>query len=94
MLTQWFFPDRITTELLFGELLLAGLFVVLVAVKLTRLADRFSDEWKMGKAFVGMLLLATVTSLPEVVAGATAGAIGSVDMAFAAIYGSCSFNIV
>ena len=40
-----------------------------------------------------MLLLATVTSLPEVVSGATAGAIGAVDMAFGAVYGSCSFNI-
>ncbi|GJM26275.1 MAG: sodium/calcium exchanger membrane protein [Phycisphaerae bacterium] len=94
MLTQWLYPNNVTTPMLLGEMLIAGAIVVLIAIRLTKLADRFADEWNLGKAFVGMLLLATVTSLPEVVAGATAAAIGSVDMAFAAVYGSCSFNIV
>ncbi len=94
MLTQWLYPNNVTTPMLLGELLIAGAIVVLIAIRLTKLADRFADEWKLGQAFVGMLLLATVTSLPEVVAGATASAIGAVDMAFAAVYGSCSFNVV
>ena len=94
MLTQWLYPNNVTTPMLFGEMLIAAVVVVLIAIRLTKLADRFADEWNLGRAFVGMLLLATVTSLPEVVAGATAAAIGSVDMAFAAVYGSCSFNIV
>ncbi len=94
MLTQWLYPNNVTTPMLFGELLIAGALVVIIAIRLTKLADRFADDWNLGRAFVGMLLLATVTSLPEVVAGATASAIGAVDMAFAAVYGSCSFNIV
>ena len=81
MLTRYFFPDSITTGWLFLELFASGLLVILAAIRLTKLADRFADERGLGKAFVGMLLLATVTSLPEVVAGATAGAIGSMTLA-------------
>ncbi|MFQ5415286.1 MAG: sodium:calcium antiporter, partial [Phycisphaerae bacterium] len=40
-----------------------------------------------------LLLLASVTSLPEVVTGGTATAIGNANLAFAGIFGSCSFNI-
>jgi len=89
-----FFGDGLTTEWLLIDLAAGGILVVVVAIFLTRLADRFAIEWGLGKAFVGMLLLATVTSLPEVVTGATSAAIGAVDMAFGAIYGSCAFNIV
>lgn len=94
MFSLWFFSQSYTTEWLFAELLLGGVAVVIAASRLTRLADRFADERGLGKGFVGLLLLATVTSLPEVVAGAAAGWIGAVDMAFGAVYGSCSFNIV
>lgn len=94
MLSRYFLQEALSTEWLFVEMVCAGIVVVIAAIRLTKLADRFADEWGLGKAFVGMLLLATVTSLPEVVAGATAGGIGAVDLAFGAIYGSCSFNIV
>lgn len=94
MFARYVLGDALTTQWLLADLLVGGITVVVVAFYLTRLADRFAIEWGLGKAFVGMLLLATVTSLPEVVTGATAGAIGAVDMAFAAVYGSCAFNIV
>ncbi len=94
MLSNYFLGDGLTTGWLVVELLLAGTIVVLAAVRLTRLADRFAEDWRLGHAFVGMLLLATVTSLPEVAAGATAASIGAVDIAFGAVFGSCSFNIV
>jgi cation:H+ antiporter len=94
VITKYIFGDALTTGWLALELFLAGFVVVAAGVRLTKLADRLAEEWRLGSAFVGMLLLATVTSLPEVVAGTTAGAIGSADLAFGAIYGSCSFNIV
>ncbi|MCB9851172.1 MAG: hypothetical protein H6817_10770 [Phycisphaerales bacterium] len=93
MLLYRFFPDAISTWGLLFEMALAGACVIAAAIVLTRLADKFADERMLGKAFVGMLLLATVTSLPEVVAGATSGFIGAIDLAFGAVYGSCSFNI-
>lgn len=93
MIFHWCFGDALSTWLLFVELLASGVVVVLAGSRLTRLVDRFADERRLGHAFVGMLLLATVTSLPEVVTCCSAVAIGAVDLAFATLLGSCSFNI-
>ncbi|HRX84627.1 MAG TPA: hypothetical protein P5572_06355 [Phycisphaerae bacterium] len=94
MLNRLLFPESITTFTLLLEMGVAAVIVIIAATLLAGLCDRLADERGLGRAFIGMLLLATVTSLPEVVAGATSGAIGAVDMAFGAVYGSCSFNIV
>ncbi|MCP4249670.1 MAG: hypothetical protein GY778_21730 [bacterium] len=94
MISSELFGDALPTWALFLEIFLAGVAVVVLASRLTRLADRISDELNLGKAWIGMLLLATVTSLPEVVTGGTAVAIGNPDLAFATLFGSCSFNIL
>ena len=94
MLSRLIFAADLPTWVLFLEILVAGGIVVFLAARLTSLADRLGDELNLGKAWVGMLLLATVTSLPEVVTGGTAVAIGNPSMAFATIFGSCSFNLI
>jgi cation:H+ antiporter len=94
VISDWYFGEALSTWALFAELLIAGCVVVLLAARLTKLADKLGDELNLGKAWVGMLLLATVTSLPEVITGGTAVAIGNPNMAFATIFGSCSFNII
>lgn len=94
MIAKWIYMDGLETWAILVEILLAGLIVVGSGSKLSILADKVADKYGLGGAWVGALLLATVTSLPEVVSGCTAVAIGEPDMAFAAIYGSCSFNIV
>jgi cation:H+ antiporter len=93
VLTRLIFGEGLTTGALFLELLIAGAIVVLAGSRLTRLADRLAEEYNLGRAWVGMLLLATVTSLPEVVTCCTAVAIDAADMAYATLFGSCSFNI-
>lgn len=98
MFSEWFseryFGAELPTWALFAEIAVAGCLVVILAARLTRLADKLSDKYNLGKAWIGMLLLATVTSLPEVVTSGTAVVIGTPDMAFATIFGSCSFNII
>ncbi|MEE9293660.1 MAG: hypothetical protein V3W34_01675 [Phycisphaerae bacterium] len=94
MISRWYFQADLPTWALFVEIALAGFVVILSGSRLTRLADQVATQFNLGGAWVGALLLATVTSLPEVVTGLTATWIGQVDMAFAAIFGSCSFNIV
>ena len=94
MFSQWVYGNSPTTWALLLELVIAGAIVILAGSKLTRLADRLADDLNLGSAWVGMLLLATVTSLPEVVTGCTAVWIENTSLAFAAIYGSCSFNIM
>ncbi|MFQ5489576.1 MAG: sodium:calcium antiporter [Phycisphaerae bacterium] len=94
MLSRLYFQADLPTWALFLEILVSGWFVVFLASRLTVLADKLGDELNLGKAWIGMLLLATVTSLPEVVTGATAVGIGNPNLAFATIFGSCSFNII
>jgi len=81
------------TWALFAELVLAGTFVVIVGARLTRQADAICDVYHLGRAWVGMLLLATITSLPEVAAGTSAVVLDQVNLAFGNILGSCCFNI-
>ncbi len=93
MFGRMFYGEALPTWVLFAEITLAGLVVIFTAGKLARYADAISNRLGLGGGWIGLILLATVTSLPEVVAGSTSVWIGNTDMAFAAIYGSCSFNV-
>lgn len=93
MLSGFLFPDALPTWALFTEMAMAGLVVILSGSKLTRMADYFADRRNLSSGWVGLLLLASVTSLPELVSGGTATVIGNVDLALGGIFGSCCFNI-
>ena len=77
-----------------------GLFVVGAAVvwfagtKLERLADEIADRTGLGKAFIGMVLLAAATSLPEIATTFTAVWIGNTSLAVHNLLGSVVFNTV
>ena len=86
---------EIQTWALLLELLVGGVVVVAAGSKLTRLADAISDALNLGKAWIGLLLLATVTSLPELVTGVTAVTMEqpNTNLAFGNILGSNCFNV-
>jgi len=87
------FGAALPTWALFAELIVAGAVVILAGSRLARLADTLADRLNLASGWIGLILLATVTSLPELVTGGTATAIGNVDLALGAIFGSCCFNI-
>lgn len=93
LFVQRFFGDSLPTWALLAELALVAVVVILAGARFTRLADTIAERLNLGAGWVGLILLATVTSLPELVTGATATAIGNVDLAIGGILGSCSFNI-
>lgn len=94
MFSEWIFgADLLPTWALFAELIFCGLLVIITGARLTHLADALSDKLNLGKAWVGLLLLAGITSLPELVTGSTAVIIGEPDLAFGNIFGSCMFNV-
>ncbi|MBU0719328.1 MAG: hypothetical protein KJ749_13865, partial [Planctomycetes bacterium] len=93
MLSKLIFGAGLPTWALFIELALAGLAVILAGSRFTKLADSLATQLGLSSGWVGLILLATVTSLPELVTGGTATAIGNVDLALGAIFGSCCFNI-
>lgn len=58
----------------------AGVTVWLAGTKLTVYADVIAERTGLGRAFVGLLLLATATSLPELATTLTAGVIGNAQL--------------
>jgi len=76
--------------------LLAVLAVIGVAgVRLSRFSDIIAEKSGMSRGWVGLILLATVTSLPELVTGLSAVTVANVpDIAVGDIMGSCVFNLL
>jgi cation:H+ antiporter len=64
-------------------------------VKLTDYGDAIADKTGMGGTWVGLILIATVTSLPELAAGITASAVALLpDIAAGDALGSCVYNLL
>lgn len=62
--------------------------------RLTRYADAISEMTGLGQAFIGMLLLGGITSLPEIAVTVTAGATGSAGLAVSNILGGVALQVV
>jgi cation:H+ antiporter len=62
--------------------------------KLSYYGDLIADLTGMGKVWLGMVLMASITSLPELIVGVSSSAfIGSADLAVGDILGSCAINL-
>lgn len=71
-----------------------GIVIFLAGRKLSYYGDLIADLTGMGKSWMGLILLAAITSLPELMAGFSASAIiQSADLAVGDILGSCVFNL-
>ena len=76
-----------------GFFLCAGI-IFFAGRKLSIYGEAISDLTGLGKAWVGMILMSTVTSLPELVAGfSSTTLLGSADLAVGNMLGSCAFNL-
>jgi cation:H+ antiporter len=73
---------------------LATAIIFVVAPSLAAKADIIAAETGLGRTFIGTLLVAAVTSLPEAVSTIAALRMGAVDMAISNIFGSNAFNMV
>lgn len=62
--------------------------------KLSFYGDLIATRTGLGKAWIGLILMASVTSLPELMVGISSSAIiQSPDLAVGDIFGSCAFNL-
>ncbi|MHA6513461.1 sodium:calcium antiporter [Tessaracoccus sp. Z1128] len=63
--------------------------------RLSRYGDRIADLSGWGSAWVGLILMASVTSLPELIVGVSSSAlVGSADLAVGDVLGSCAINLL
>lgn len=77
-----------------GFLLCAGV-IVFSGSKLSFYGDKIAGLTGMGKAWVGLILMATVTSLPELISGISSVAVVKApNLAAGDIFGSCMFNLL
>ncbi len=73
--------------------LISAAIILFAGINLTDAADLIALETGLGRTFVGSILLAGATSLPEVVTTSTAARLGKLDMAVGNIFGANVFNI-
>lgn len=68
--------------------------IFLAGKRLSFYGDLLAELTGMGKALLGMILMAAVTSLPELMVGiSSVTVVGSPDLAVGDILGSCAFNL-
>ena len=76
--------------LLFG---VSALVVMAAGTFLARAGDSIATRTRLGGLFVGMLLMASATSLPEIVTDVSAALAGAPDLAVADLFGSSMANM-
>lgn len=88
--------DRVETSLgpTYLKFAIAAAFIVVAGVGLSNSADQIAELTGLGRTFIGSLLVAFTTSLPELVASITAVRIGAINLAFGNILGSNIFNMI
>ena len=73
----------------------AALVIVLAGVRLARYGDVLGEKTGLGRSWIGVVLLATTTSLPELFTGFGATALAALpDIALGDVLGSCMFNLL
>lgn len=86
------FADSLT--LLWLQLAAAAALIVVAATFLARSADVIADKTGLGRSFIGVVMLATATSLPELGTGVSAiTLVGESDLAAGDAFGSNLFNL-
>lgn len=69
--------------------------IVVAGVRLARYGDVIGEKSGLGRSWIGLVLLAATTSLPELFAGIGATALADLpDIAVGDVLGSCMFNLL
>lgn len=72
-----------------------ALVIVLAGTRLARYGDVLGEKSGLGRTWIGIVLLAATTSLPELFTGLGATAFAALpDIALGDVLGSCMFNLV
>lgn len=80
--------------MLWVEFILISALIVVSGANLSRYGDIIAEKTGLGRAWIGLVLLATITSLPELITGISAVAIVNVpDIALGDVMGSCIYNL-
>jgi cation:H+ antiporter len=77
------------------QFLATALVIVVAGVRLARCGDVLGEKTGLGRSWIGVVLLAATTSLPELFTGFGATAVAALpDIALGDVLGSCMFNLL
>lgn len=77
------------------EFAICSALILISGSRLARAGDVLAEQTGMGRTWIGVILLATVTSLPELATGMSAVTVADVpDIAVGDVLGSCVFNLM
>lgn len=80
--------------LLIIKFIACSAFIVYSGTKLSRYGDIIAEKSGLGKAWVGLIMMATITSLPELITGISAVTlVNAPNLAMGDILGSCIYNL-
>lgn len=69
--------------------------ILVAGVRLARYGDIIAEKTGMGRTWIGVVLMASATSLPELITGVSAVTVAGVpDIAVGDVLGSCVFNLM
>ena len=75
--------------------LFCGALITFSGIRLSKNGERLAELTGLSKAWIGLILMATVTSLPELIAAfSSVIVVNSPDLAAGNILGSCAFNLL
>jgi cation:H+ antiporter len=77
------------------KFLLCVAIILFAGTKLARYGDAIAEKTGLSGIWIGLVLLAFITSAPELVTGVSSAAlVGLPDLALGTLFGSCLFNLV
>lgn len=81
--------------LLWAGFIICTAAIVYSGIKLSKYGDIIAEKTGLGRAWIGLVLMASVTSLPELVTGISSVTFaGLPDIAVGDVLGSCVFNML
>ena len=79
--------------ILWIKFIIAAAVVVICGYRICLYAEKIARIIKISRAFAGLILLAVITSLPELAVAISATKIGALDLAVGDLFGSNLFNL-
>ena len=68
--------------------------ILIAGAKLARYGDVIAEKTGLGRIWIGLILIAVITSAPEMITGVSSVVlVGQPDMALGTLLGSCTFNL-
>ena len=76
------------------KFLLCVVIILFAGTKLARYGDVIAEKTGLGRIWIGLVLIASITTMPELVTGVSSVAlVGLPDLALGTLLGSCLFNL-